>query len=279
MNASAPNDKQPSKPLRSPRTINERLKKVVSVINLASRKHDRAIKRAAIRDATCGSKRPTKALIALLAEKEKLARVTSTAWKAKDRLKIIQTTQHKSRDQQQRADVRRLPLRCEFPELRFRSAYLSGCRCRRCVGGIRAYMREYMRSRRNRIETGTAERDANLRRTQQWRQANPELHLALTKANSARRRCRVNATIVSDRRLMTAILSACPPGMQVDHINPLANGGTHEVMNLQYLESKHNRRKGKKQGFSTPDAATCRWQDVPLLVAAYLHVRKRGNGR
>lgn len=38
----------------------------------------------------------------------------------------------------------------------------------------------------------------------------------------------------------------CPPGYEVDHIVPISKGGLHSLLNLQYLTSTENKRKGNK---------------------------------
>jgi hypothetical protein len=35
----------------------------------------------------------------------------------------------------------------------------------------------------------------------------------------------------------------CPPGYEVDHIQPIAKGGKHVLSNLQYLTKEENRKK------------------------------------
>jgi 5-methylcytosine-specific restriction endonuclease McrA len=140
-------------------------------------------------------------------------------------------------------------------------------------------MVRYMRERRERVQPSAESRKADVERTKAWRKANPERYMALIKQASARRRARLYATGTLDEALIDAILRACLPGMEVDHIVPLASGGAHHPQNLQYLEARQNKRKGVKRSFTPPPESVCRWQDVPLLVSAYMPRNADRRGR
>ena len=175
--------------------------------------------------------------------------------------------------------VKRLKAACENPTKTPVTSYNRGCRCKACVAAHSDYMVRYMRERRKRIQPSSESRKADVERTKAWRKANPERYMALIKQASARRRARLYATGTLDEALIDAILRACLPGMEVDHIVPLASGGAHHPQNLQYLEARQNKRKGVKRSFVPPPESVCRWQDVPLLVSAYMPRQADRRGR
>jgi len=174
---------------------------------------------------------------------------------------------------------KRLKASCEHPACTPFTSYNRGCRCRACVTAHSDYMVRYMRERRERVQPSAESRKADVERTKAWRKANPERYMALIKQASARRRARLYATGTLDVALTDAILRACLPGMEVDHIVPLASGGAHHPQNLQYLEARQNKRKGVKRSFTPPPESVCRWQDVPLLVSAYMPRNADRRGR
>ena len=53
---------------------------------------------------------------------------------------------------------------------------------------------------------------------------------------------RTARTLVHRRRIVDFYL-ACPEGYEVDHIYPVAKGGSHTLRNLQYLTRAENARK------------------------------------
>lgn len=175
--------------------------------------------------------------------------------------------------------TKRLKATCENPNCTPVSSYNRGCRCKACVQAYSDYMVRYMREHRKRVQPSTEARKADVERTKAWRKANPDRYMALTKQASARRRARLYATGTFEQALVDAILRACLPGMEVDHIVPLASGGAHHPENLQYLEARQNKRKGVKRSFTPPPESVCRWQDVPLLVAAYMPRNADRRGR
>jgi 5-methylcytosine-specific restriction endonuclease McrA len=175
--------------------------------------------------------------------------------------------------------IKRLKAACQNPTRTPITSYNRGCRCKACVAAHSDYMVRYMRERRKRIQPSSESREADVERTKAWRKANPERYMALIKQASARRRARLYATGTLDEALIDAILRACLPGMEVDHIVPLASGGAHHPQNLQYLEARQNKRKGVKRSFTPPPESVCRWQDVPLLVSAYMPRNADRRGR
>ena len=175
--------------------------------------------------------------------------------------------------------IKRLKAACENPTKTPVTSYNRGCRCKACVAAHSDYMVRYMRERRKRIQPSSESRKSDVERTKEWRKANPERYMALIKQASARRRARLYATGTLDEALIDAILRACLPGMEVDHIVPLASGGAHHPQNLQYLEARQNKRKGVKRSFTPPPESVCRWQDVPLLVSAYMPRNADRRGR
>jgi 5-methylcytosine-specific restriction endonuclease McrA len=175
--------------------------------------------------------------------------------------------------------IKRLKAACENPTNTPVTSYNRGCRCKACVAAHSDYMVRYMRERRKRIQPSSESRKADVERTKAWRKANPERYMALIKQASARRRARLYATGTLDEALIDTILRACLPGMEVDHIVPLASGGAHHPQNLQYLEARQNKRKGVKRSFTPPPESVCRWQDVPLLVSAYMPRNADRRGR
>ena len=53
---------------------------------------------------------------------------------------------------------------------------------------------------------------------------------------------RVARTLGHRRRIVDFYL-ACPKGYEVDHVYPVSKGGSHTLMNLQYLTKADNVRK------------------------------------
>lgn len=191
-----------------------------------------------------------------------------------------------SEDQKQQSKLRRrasktarLSATCKHPSRSSSAAYKLGCRCKKCWTAHSDYMRRYMRARRERVQATARARQADVERTKAWRRENPDMYKALNKQTAARRRARIHATQSADQTLLEAIVQACLPGMEVDHIIPLAHGGGHVPSNLQYLHARHNKAKGARRGYKLPPDAVCRWQDVPLLIAAHLANTARSRSR
>lgn len=95
-------------------------------------------------------------------------------------------------------------------------------------------------------------------RSAAWRRANPELRLAISKAYKARRRSHEQGgdstvAIAAWERAAKKVCywcgCKCPKKYQVDHYQPLARGGRHEVKNLVISCGPCNRRKNAKDPY------------------------------
>jgi hypothetical protein len=129
--------------------------------------------------------------------------------------------------------------------------------------------------------------------TARYRSNNPEKCVAASKRSEAKkpdyyrglhtaqkdfRRARMANLPWADRQAITAFWIACPPGMTVDHIVPLAPkraaltaegyriSGLHVVWNLQYLPRAENVRKGARM--RPEDQALCEWGAVSARCGA-----------
>ena len=114
-------------------------------------------------------------------------------------------------------------------------------RCRKCVS-VRTKAYKDSRSEEKKAQDSIAR--------QLWRQVNRDSGVL----SEARRRAAVRFTVTRRdlRRLMDrqrGICNVCNETLkvpQVDHIIPLARGGTHGIGNLQYLCALCNQRKNKR---------------------------------
>jgi CRISPR/Cas system Type II protein with McrA/HNH and RuvC-like nuclease domain len=96
-----------------------------------------------------------------------------------------------------------------------------------------------------------------------WAKKNPDKHKIVRKKyektplgkgtvslNSFRRRQRMEIECfdlsTEERKAIGEFYLNCPPGYEVDHILPVAKGGTHTLDNLQYLTASQNRSKSAK---------------------------------
>ena len=78
-----------------------------------------------------------------------------------------------------------------------------------------------------------------------WRKNNPEK----IRAYSAKRRALINETYavsIEEQRLIWKFYEECPAGYDIDHILPIARGGTQTLDNLQYMKHESNLRKHTK---------------------------------
>lgn len=106
----------------------------------------------------------------------------------------------------------------------------------------KAYNQDYYQANREKI----------LAQNKQWRAENRERKNALNMKAEARRRARKRTTQVdNDPRIdalyeIAAWLRAQGDDVHVDHIVPLARGGTHTYENLQILTAQENLRKGAR---------------------------------
>lgn len=83
----------------------------------------------------------------------------------------------------------------------------------------------------------------------QWRQENVERTRLKSRLYSQARRKRLVIPAWADLQEIERIYVECPPGMEVDHIVPIAGKnvcGLHVEYNLQYLTKSENSRKGAK---------------------------------
>lgn len=88
---------------------------------------------------------------------------------------------------------------------------------------------------------------------------------AQNKAGVYRYRARKYKAIdgTEDKSLIHKIYENCPKGYEVDHIIPLSRGGKHHENNLQYLESKENKRKGNRNKYDK--SKVIKWQSIILF--------------
>lgn len=86
---------------------------------------------------------------------------------------------------------------------------------------------------------------------------------AMRRAHNAARKAamRLSGLPKDVRDLIVRIYKACPDGYQVDHATPLAAGGKHLPVNLQYLPADVNNAKRAKLDHDV-SAHVIRWQDV-----------------
>jgi 5-methylcytosine-specific restriction endonuclease McrA len=82
-----------------------------------------------------------------------------------------------------------------------------------------------------------------------WSLANPDKRLTINARSNAKQRTGITpekCAMTDALYVMARILSnTCEP-MEIDHIVPLSEGGTHTFENLQILTAKDNRKKGNK---------------------------------
>lgn len=92
-------------------------------------------------------------------------------------------------------------------------------------------------------------------RAKQWRAENRELHRAQSRACTSRRQVRkrqLPTFEVADRDLRRLLASPCAVlgclnrDIEIDHVIPIARGGSHGIGNLQALCRSHNASKGAR---------------------------------
>lgn len=102
-------------------------------------------------------------------------------------------------------------------------------------------------------------------RATEWRRDNPEARAKIVARNAKKypEQGRAKATAYRARKMnaippwfckkaVDAFYAECKDGYEVDHIEALANGGTHSQDNLQYLPRWLNRQKSNRTGNWTP---------------------------
>lgn len=91
-------------------------------------------------------------------------------------------------------------------------------------------------------------------RNKKWQQANPG---KIAGYSSSRRAREYNAIppnqTKSEASEIADFYADKPKGYHVDHIVPLAKGGTHSLINLQYLTAEENHRKHAKYTYNQDD--------------------------
>lgn len=136
---------------------------------------------------------------------------------------------------------------CTYPDLPAKRARKKGCKCARC--------REYDRLRQQLLLSKPGVR-ARVNFNQRLRRQKPEV-AAKDRAYKAKRRAKYSTgvrflteeeKILTDRIYAEARRLTKETGIahHVDHIIPLAHGGTHHPDNLQILTSSQNVQKGIK---------------------------------
>lgn len=97
--------------------------------------------------------------------------------------------------------------------------------------------------------------DKVVERNRRWREANPERYREHMRMGSARRRARMALLPTFDlapKDLRRILASSCAVDgcesrdIHIDHIIPIARGGSHGVGNLQALCASHNSSKGAR---------------------------------
>jgi 5-methylcytosine-specific restriction endonuclease McrA len=136
---------------------------------------------------------------------------------------------------------------------------------------LRAKGREYAAANRGRLKAQYAANPepakerarrwqlANAERVRQknrnWREANPDKYREHMRLGRSRRRARLASlpdyviTTGDVRRLLAgpcAVADCANTDIQIDHIIPIARGGSHGIGNLQPLCSSHNQSKGAR---------------------------------
>lgn len=95
-------------------------------------------------------------------------------------------------------------------------------------------------------------REKLLERNRTWKAENPDRVRELRTQHEAVRRARKRTTQVDNDPRITALyeiaawLRSQGDDVHVDHIRPLARGGTHTYENLQILTAQENMRKGAR---------------------------------
>jgi 5-methylcytosine-specific restriction endonuclease McrA len=83
-----------------------------------------------------------------------------------------------------------------------------------------------------------------------WKQKNPEKFRASLNASSAKRREKYKMAravlSIQEKKDIRKFYEDCPKGYVIDHIIPLAKGGSHTLGNLQYLTQEENSQKHAK---------------------------------
>lgn len=131
------------------------------------------------------------------------------------------------------------------PKGKWRQTYCKDCRARHART---AYRRAPDRSRERARHRHQQNRDQELERMRRWRKNNPVLVQALWRNRAARERsARGSATALQVRWRVAYYGDRCAychgPVQQIDHVKPLAAGGTNFPANLRPTCAACNRRK------------------------------------
>ena len=144
-----------------------------------------------------------------------------------------------------------------------------GCMCDACREAKREYERTYKRERyANDVEFAD--------RLKEWgRNATKTEHGRKLACARVGKRNALKRTSVSNPSLIKLIYKNCPAGYHVDHIVPLAHGGTHAPENLQYLPASVNIRKKDRLDFDCSEYAI----DWRLIVEPSTAISKESRGK
>ena len=137
---------------------------------------------------------------------------------------------------------------CKFPQNKVRTAYDKGCRCPRCVEGIRAYYNFKNKKYRSLPEYKEKEREWGRAREQK-----PDRKAyKLSRSAERRTRFRISTFLMKPEekkeinkiyKEARALRESTGITYHVDHIVPLAYGGLHLPENLQIITEQENLKK------------------------------------
>jgi hypothetical protein len=158
----------------------------------------------------------------------------------------------------------------DFPHGLF-SGYIAGCRCEKCLYVRRNYNLSYGRTKRCPGTIGGIKKAAY---NAVYRKSKKGL-VSSRKGNATRAARKRNAIIglnAEEQKLILRIYEKCPIGFEVDHIIPLACGGSHTSNNLQYLPMSVNRRKNKRLDLDV-SSYVVRWQEILEVPSTIIPLR------